>query len=157
MKPLDFLVRLVSLPIALHRSLAKKMLFSLGLFVLLWLAAPATAQQSRRTISFPTTIRWARQKGVARHRLQIAADENFHDIFFDGTVSGQQYTTSDLPAGYYYWRIAPADPRTGFFSRPTRFFVSGGMVIPIGSPDKAKTRPRVRNQTSFSQTFSQIN
>ena len=68
------------------------------------------------------------KNGVTRYRLQIAADEKFQDVFFDGRVAGSRYLVSDLSPGYYYWRVAPADSESPRFSRPSRFFVSGGVV-----------------------------
>ena len=69
--------------------------------------------------------------GVTWYRLQIGGDETFRNIFYDRRVFGGRYTVSNLPPGYYYWRIAPADDQLGAFSRPVRFFVSGGVVTPV--------------------------
>jgi hypothetical protein len=90
------------------------------------------------------SIQWTRQKGVAKYRLQIASDENFRSIFFDGRVQGERYTASGLAPGYYYWRIAPADSSTGQFSTPVRFFVSGGTTVSPAITDKAGRRSRLR-------------
>ena len=91
----------------------------------------AMGQQSPgREVVFPKTIRWAKQRGVTRYRLQIASDEQFQDVFFDGPVTGEEYLVRDLSAGYYYWRVAPVYSRSTF-SAPLRFFISGGMVIPV--------------------------
>jgi len=68
------------------------------------------------------------------HRLQIGSDETFRNIFYDRRVFGDRYTVSNLPPGYYYWRIASADDQLGVFSRPVRFFVSGGVVTPVAIP-----------------------
>jgi hypothetical protein len=96
------------------------------------LAAMAHGQQgTAREIAFPVPIQWNKQKGVTRYRLQIAADEKFRDVFFDGRVSGERYVVSGFPPGYYYWKVAPADSRLGEFSRPVRFFISGGIVTPV--------------------------
>src|SRR5688500_16157780 len=84
----------------------------------------------RRHIAFPTTIQWSKQRGVTRYRLQIADDERFSNIFYDGPVNGERYTVTGLAPGYYYWRIAPAGSQTGAFFKPVRFFVSGGVVVP---------------------------
>lgn len=87
------------------------------------------AQQTpRREIIFPTTIEWNKQKGVNRYRLQIAGDEKFRDVLFDGLITGGRYLVSDLSAGYYYWRVAPAGSHSSSYSKPLRFFVSGGVV-----------------------------
>lgn len=101
-------------------------------------------QAGSRLISFPVAIQWNRQKGVAKYRLQIASDESFRNIFFDGRVQGERYTATGLPPGYYYWRTAPADASTGRFSVPVRFFVSGGAAITPVLPDKGGRRLRVR-------------
>lgn len=120
------------------------LLFALS--VLLIFPVLALAQQTAtRSISFPTQIQWTRQKGVARYRLQIASDENFRSIFFDGRVNGERYTVSGLPPGYYYWRTAASDRSTGQFSKPVRFFVSGGAVLSVALPGKAMRLGRVRS------------
>jgi hypothetical protein len=118
---------------------------ALALSLILTLSAIALGQQAgTRSISFPTSIQWARQKGIKKYRLQIANDETFRSIFFDGRVNGERYTASGLPPGYYYWRVAAADRSTGQFSRPVRFFVSGGAVMSGLLPDKAGRRARAR-------------
>ncbi len=90
---------------------------------------PVPAQQMPgREISFPVPIRWTRQKTVINYRLQIAGDDRFHDIFLDRRVSGDRYVVTGLPSGYYYWRVKSADSGAANFSRPVRFFVSGGVV-----------------------------
>lgn len=123
-----------------------KLYLSFVLSLLLSFPVLALGQQTAtRSISFPTPIQWTRQKGVARYRLQIASDENYRSIFFDGRINGERYTVSGLPPGYYYWRAAPADRSTGQFSKPVRFFVSGGAVLSGPLPDKATRRGRVRS------------
>lgn len=101
-------------------------------------------QAGTRLISFPVTIQWTREKGVAKYRLQIASDDTFRSIFFDGRVQGERYRATGLPPGYYYWRTAPADSSTGRFSMPVRFFVSGGAVISPVLPEKGSRRSLVR-------------
>jgi hypothetical protein len=100
--------------------------------------------QQARSISFPTSLQWTKQKGVAKYRLQIASDENFRNIFFDGRVDGERYTVSGLPPGYYFWRMAPANFQAGQFSKPVRFFVSGGAVVSAKLQNKSGRRSRVR-------------
>jgi hypothetical protein len=98
---------------------------------------PVTAygqQRTAREIAFPVPIQWNKQKGVTRYRLRIAADEKFEDVFFDGRISGERYVVSGFSPGYYYWRVAPADSRLGEFSRPVRFFISGGIVTTVRLP-----------------------
>src|SRR6266550_480971 len=122
-------------PQKLHVVLVLSVMLALPVIVL---------SQQARSISFPTSIQWTKQKGVAKYRLQIASDENFRNIFFDGRVSGERYTVSGLPPGYYFWRTAPANFRAGQFSKPVRFFVSGGAVVSAKLQDKSGRRSRVR-------------
>ncbi|MDQ2920486.1 MAG: hypothetical protein M3R52_02545 [Acidobacteriota bacterium] len=105
----------------------------------------ALAQQTsgRRPIAFPTTIQWNKQRGVTKYRLQIAEDEKFSNVFYDGPVIGERYMVTRLAPGYYYWRIAPAGSQTGAFSKPVRFFVSGGVVVSGMPPGSPGTRPRL--------------
>jgi len=93
-------------------------------------------QANPREIVFPVTIQWNKQKGITRYRLQIAADEKFQDVFFDRRVTGSRYVVSDLSPGSYYWRVAPAEGELGEFSRPVKFFVSGGVVTTVRLPNR---------------------
>ncbi len=88
-------------------------------------------------IAFPTPIQWNKQRSVGRYRLQIAGDERFQDVFYDGLVTGERYVVSSVPPGYYYWRVAAADFDLGEFSKPVRFFVSGGVVTTVRLPARA--------------------
>ncbi|MEP6820204.1 MAG: hypothetical protein ABJA18_11765 [bacterium] len=99
-------------------------------------------QTTSLEIAFPVSIQWPRQKDVSRYRLQIAADEKFHNVFFDRRVVGDRYTVSELSPGYYYWRVAPADSQLGEFSRPMRFFISGGTVVPVKLPTHSSRATR---------------
>jgi len=110
--------------------------------------------QQARSISFPTSIQWTQQQGVAKYRLQIASDEYFRSIFFDGRVNGERYTVSGLPPGYYFWRTAPANFQAGQFSKPVRFFVSGGAVVPAKLQDKSGRRSRVRTISTAIRRYS---
>jgi hypothetical protein len=104
----------------------------------------ALAQQTpRRPLAFPTLIDWNKQRGFGKYRLQIAADERFQNIFYDGHVTGVGYVVRGIAPGYYYWRIAPATSQTGGFSKPVRFFVSGGFVVSSTTPKKGG-RSRLR-------------
>jgi hypothetical protein len=97
-----------------------------------------SAQQTPgREISFPVPIKWNKQKGVETYRLQIAGDDKFRDVFLDRRVSGERYTVTSLPSGYYYWRVTAADSGAKNFSRPVRFFVSGGVVRTVNLPRRA--------------------
>jgi hypothetical protein len=88
-------------------------------------------------ISFPVTIQWNKQKGIARYRLQIAADEKFQNIFFDARIAGNRSVLSNFSPGNYYWRVAPAEAQLGNFSRPVKLFVSGGVVTTVRLPVRA--------------------
>ena len=114
------------------------------ILVLLWLStvsSGATLQlPPTREISFPVAIQWNKQADVSTYRLQIAADEKFRDVFFDGQVTGERYVANDLPPGSYFWRVAPGDPNLGQFSPAVRFFVSGGIVKRVAIPKRAKRR-----------------
>ena len=98
-------------------------------------------QPAGRAIVFPVTIQWSKQKAVREYRLQIAADEKFQDVFFDKRITGERYVASELAPGYYYWRVAPAEPQLGSFSKPTKFFISGGVVMNVKVPNRT-TRTR---------------
>ena len=105
----------------------------------------------KREIAFPTPIQWNKQKRVNRYRLQIAGDEKFQNVFFDGLITGERYVANGLSPGYFYWRVAPADVPSGDFSKPSRFFVSGGVVTnrrrtnrAAGARSSHAPRPRVR-------------
>lgn len=128
-------------PTRLRPALILAMLLACSIFAL-------GQQPTTRLISFPVTIQWPVQKGVAKYRIQIANDEAFRNIFFDGRVNGERYTASGLAPGYYYWRAAPADLSTGRFSTPVRFFISGGAVVSPVFPDKGTRRSRVRSATT---------
>ena len=116
----------------------------LGLIVFSLLVSPRVSsaapspQTAAREISFPVVIQWNRRARVCKYRLQIAADEKFQNIFYDGQVIGERYVAKELPAGYYFWRVAPNDSQLGNFSAPARIFVSGGIVTPMNLPDCAK-------------------
>jgi len=98
----------------------------------------ARAQQAtRREVVFPVSIEWNTEKRVKRYRLQIAADERFQNVFLDRPVVGNRFVVSELSPGYYYWRVAPADSQVGNFSRPVRFFISGGTVIPVSVSNRS--------------------
>ena len=123
----------------------QKLRLTLALLLALGLFGVVVGQQvNTRAISFPVSIQWTKQNGVSKYRLQIASDESFHDIFFDGRVNGERYTANTLPPGYYFWRTAPADYSTGNFSKPVRFFVSGGALMSLPVADKSVRKQRVR-------------
>ncbi|HEX8922897.1 MAG TPA: hypothetical protein VF766_15590, partial [Pyrinomonadaceae bacterium] len=76
------------------------------------------AQSSPPTAQAKTSLhlRWPGQQGVLRYRLQLAKDEQFKDIVFDRAVFGTEYVVTELGAGRYFWRVAPAVKETGTFS-----------------------------------------
>jgi hypothetical protein len=108
------------------------------ILMLVALSGVSAAQTSRREVSFPVAIQWDKQTGTRTYRLQIAADEKFQDVFFDGRVAGERYVATELPPGYYFWRVGQADSSVSSFSPPVRFFVSGGIVTPVKLPNRAK-------------------
>ncbi len=112
--------------------------------------APAQ-QASVRKIIFPATIQWDKQHGVMKYRLQIAGDEEFQNIFFDRPIVGERYVVSDLSPGYYYWRVAPAASRAGSYSKPERFFLSGGIIkkVKLSVPPPALAGGARRSRRRF--------
>jgi len=132
-------------------SLVLPGLVSLAVIVVSSAGSETVATQAResgqtgaaREISFPVAIEWTSRPGVVKYRLQVAADEKFQDVFFDGRVTGSRYVIKDLPAGYYFWRVASADSSLGNYSTPVRIFISGGVVTPLNLPNRTR-RPRVR-------------
>jgi outer membrane protein assembly factor BamB len=78
-------------------------------------------------------IQWTKQPGVTKYRLQIATDEKFSDVLFDGLIMGSEYVVRDLAPGRYYWRIAQAQNETGQF----------GKAIPFDVKLPAMTNPKV--------------
>ncbi|MDQ6653168.1 MAG: PQQ-binding-like beta-propeller repeat protein, partial [Acidobacteriota bacterium] len=77
--------------------------------------------------TFVAPLHWSKQKGVRKYRLQIAGDEHFDDVRFDGPVIGERYVVRDLPPGRYYWRIAPSASQTREYHRPVAFTVPGAV------------------------------
>lgn len=70
----------------------------------------------------PTKIAWKLQPGVSRYRVQLATDQRFEKIVFDGAVDSTEYIANALAPGRYYWRVA-ANASTGEFSKPEVFEV----------------------------------
>ncbi|HEX8137720.1 MAG TPA: FG-GAP-like repeat-containing protein [Pyrinomonadaceae bacterium] len=93
------------------------------LFVLLFsvvplLSAQSPGAQAGKQTGASALIQWRERRGVNRYRLQLARDAKFTDIVFDRAVMGHEYLVTELPPGRYYWRVAPATPETGTYSRP---------------------------------------
>jgi outer membrane protein assembly factor BamB len=83
-------------------------------------ASNALAQNTQPQAPAKTSVhlRWPGQQGVLRYRLQLARDDKFNDIVFDRAVFGTEYAVTELSAGRYFWRVAPAVKETGTFSSP---------------------------------------
>lgn len=71
----------------------------------------------------PSRIVWPKQAGISRYRLQLASDENFQDVIFDGSVNGNEYLATELAPGRYFWRVAANQVKTGQYSKSTAFEV----------------------------------
>jgi outer membrane protein assembly factor BamB len=71
-----------------------------------------------RQANFAAHIKWEGSAKIARYRLQLSRDDTFSDIVFDKVVQGHEYTVTELPAGNYFWRVAPAVGETGAYSKP---------------------------------------
>ena len=98
-------------------------------FLLVIPFAPHAQAQSRpaaRQVAQSTIVRWNGQPGINRYRLQLARDEQFTDIVFDRAVTGREYTVTELAAGSYYWRVAPAAGETGEYSKAAPVQIGGG-------------------------------
>jgi len=106
-------------------------------------SAVAGAQQTAPQVSFPTAIECKPQAGVRMWRLQVSAAEKFQDVFLDRRVLGGRHLISEVPPGYYFWRVAPADSQS--YSNPVRFFISGGAVTAIDVPPRSqRAKPQRR-------------
>jgi len=99
----------------------------------------AIARQSQEPSQAKTTVHlhWGARPGVVRYRLQLANDSSFRDIVFDRVINGDETTVDDLPAGRYFWRVAPLTAKLGEFS-------SAGVVEitaqrqPVGPTDQVQ-------------------
>lgn len=126
-------------PLPYHNKFLKRLVHSITLVslcsVVLGRGLSATAQMKVSAAAQPglTRLKWTKPAGVARYRLQIARDEQFTDVLFDGIVSGEEYLVSDLSPGSYYWRLTSADAGKRPLRPPTRFEV----------PASSSTNPRV--------------
>jgi hypothetical protein len=103
----------------------------IAMFSVWGIIATAVVQQPGSRIIFPVTLQWRRQAGVNSYRLQIASDEKFHDIIFDGRVRADRYVVDQIEPGAYFWRIAPELNGPLTFSTPEKFFLSGGVLTPV--------------------------
>jgi outer membrane protein assembly factor BamB len=96
----------------------RALLFVLLLSVVPLLAARSQANQTPGQNQASALIQWKEQRGVNRYRLQLARNAKFTDIVFDRAVMGHEYLVTELLPGRYYWRVAPATPETGTYTRP---------------------------------------
>ena len=99
--------------------LTAAMLLSGTVFVL-----AQTAPANPQTNSTEVHLRWGSRPGVSRYRLQLASDNAFADIVFDRVVAGNEYQIKDLPAGRYFWRIAPLLAFGGYLTLVNIVFVT---------------------------------
>jgi outer membrane protein assembly factor BamB len=101
-----------------HKCCLMPRLILLTFISFLFLTVQIVAQSDAQTAQAKTSLhlRWPGQRGVLRYRLQLAQDEQFKDIVFDRAVYGTEYVVTELAAGKYFWRIAPAVKETGTFS-----------------------------------------
>jgi uncharacterized repeat protein (TIGR01451 family) len=99
----------------------------------------------------PARISWPKQSGVSQYRVQLATDEQFHDIVSEGLVIGSEYVAAALAPGKYFWRVSPAQPRSVIFSKAailevksvtTREFVTSETIEPIKPGDVTILSPQ---------------
>ena len=64
--------------------------------------APAANGKLRATAAEFT---WAAQPEANAYRIQVAEDESFARIVHDEAVSGEAFTSKQMPFGEYFWRI----------------------------------------------------
>jgi outer membrane protein assembly factor BamB len=116
------------------RSILCVLLFS----VVPLLSAQSPGAQAGKQAGASALIQWRERRGVNRYRLQLARDAKFTDIVFDRAVVGHEYLVRELPPGRYYWRVAPATPETGTYSRAAAVVVAvpeaDGTSIATASP-----------------------
>lgn len=84
--------------------------------IVIALTAPVLAQDNSPPANTKVHLHWGARPGVPRYRLQLATDREFRDIVFDRIVKGSEIDINDLPAGKYFWRIAPLTKTLGEFS-----------------------------------------
>lgn len=121
--------------------------FALASLAICGITLTSAAQQKPVDGSaFVTALHWSKQKGVQKYRLQIAGDERFNDVRFDGPVFGERYLVRDFPPGRYYWRIAPSASQSREFHRPVAFAVPG--TVPDVPRVAGKLEKRIPNVDS---------
>lgn len=135
------------------RVTRKTQIILISVVVVLLTATPVVLGQDNQGLA-PARLSWNKVRGIETYRLQIATDEQFRDVLFDGPIKGSQYIVTDLKPGRYYWRIAPSSGMRRFINpkvfevkritpkvqgsvasaanniRPTTFDLRSSMAIP---------------------------
>jgi hypothetical protein len=128
-------------------SIMRTILLTLLLLVGSIVPAQTGATPPPTTHAGPTAlIRWNLRTRAKRFRLQLARDAKFTDIVFDRAVEGREYLVTELIAGRYYWRVAPATPETGTFTRPAPVEIAvqqASVPTPTPRPTPTPQPPRV--------------
>ena len=113
----------------LHRKLLRRLLCSLSSLSALLAITLACSTFIRGQVNVSSSaqpnlprLKWTKPTGAERYRLQIARDDRFNDVLFDGIVSGEEYVVKDLSPGSYYWRLTSLESGRPLRS-PTRFEV----------------------------------
>ncbi|HKR13819.1 MAG TPA: hypothetical protein VJT15_17270 [Pyrinomonadaceae bacterium] len=83
----------------------------------------------------PARIAWKAQPGVSRYRIQLATDERFQKVIFDGAVETAEYQANTLAPGRYYWRVAAHDATGGEFSKPAVFDVKSSTTKEVAATE----------------------
>lgn len=78
-------------------------------------------------------IAWKTQPGVSRYRIQLAMDQRFANVVFDGAVEAPEFIANTLAPGRYYWRVAAAG--TSEFSKPEVFEVSSTSTVSVAATE----------------------
>src|ERR1041385_2885498 len=107
-----------------------------------YVRAAAALQTSGGRVIFPVQLRWNAGAGSGNYRLQIASDDKFRDILFDGPVRGEHYVVDKVEPGSYYWRVAPIQNGPLTFSTPVKFFISGGTLTSFANTPRNHTSQR---------------
>ncbi|HVG33761.1 MAG TPA: FG-GAP-like repeat-containing protein [Pyrinomonadaceae bacterium] len=119
------------------RNILFTLLFAVSMAAFAQMVTTPSAAQTQA--SGPSAlIRWNIRTRARRFRLQLARDARFTDIVFDRAIEGREYLVTELPAGKYFWRVAPATPETGTFTRPAPIEITIPTVIATPTP-----QPRV--------------
>lgn len=82
----------------LHRKLFQRLLYSLSSPSLLLVVIPVCSTFTNGQVNVSSSaqphlarLKWSKPSGAERYRLQIARDDRFNDVLFDGIVSGEEY------------------------------------------------------------------